>query len=43
VSQGSYEQTDRELKEYRSVRAEGIQPEGTTMNKIELAKLQRNF
>jgi len=34
----SYEQTDRELKEYRSVRAEGIQPEGTTMNKIELAK-----
>jgi len=34
----AFQQTDRELKAYRNVRAEGIQPEGTNMEKINAAK-----
>lgn len=35
----TYDKTDRELSTYRQVRAEGIQPEGTTMEKINAAKM----
>ena len=33
-----FEQTNRDLKAYREARSEGIQPEGTTMDKIVAAK-----
>ena len=33
-----YDQTHRELKAYRQARSEGIQPEGTTMDKISSAR-----
>lgn len=33
-----YEQTKKELRAYREARSAGIQPEGTSMDKIESAK-----
>lgn len=36
--QGMFEQTKRELRAYRELRNSGIQPEGTTMDKIAAAK-----
>lgn len=36
--QTMFEQTKKELRAYREVRADGIQPEGTTMDKINAAK-----
>jgi hypothetical protein len=33
-----YDQTKRDLRAYREARGAGIQPEGTTMDKIEAAK-----
>lgn len=36
--QGMFEQTKKELSAYRQLRADGIQPEGTTMEKITAAR-----
>lgn len=36
--QGMFEQTKRELQAYRQLRADGVQPEGTTMDKINAAR-----
>ena len=36
--QGMFEQTKRELRSYRELRMDGIQPEGTTMDKINAAR-----
>lgn len=36
--QGMYEQTKKELRAYRDLRASGIQPEGTSMDKINAAR-----
>lgn len=37
-NQEKYDHTHKELRAYRQARSEGIQPEGTTMAKIEQAK-----
>lgn len=37
--QSGYDQTKRELREYRALRANGVQPEGTTADKIAQAKV----
>lgn len=36
--QGMFEQTKRELSAYQALRKDGIQPEGTTMDKIQAAR-----
>lgn len=36
--QSMFEQTKKELRAYRELRADGIQPEGTTMDKIDAAR-----
>lgn len=36
--QGMFEQTKRELSAYQELRRDGIQPEGTTMDKIQAAR-----
>lgn len=36
--QGMFEQTKKELSAYQELRRDGIQPEGTTMDKIQAAR-----
>ena len=38
ANRDGFEQTKRDLKAYKEARSAGIQPEGTTMDKIEAAK-----